>query len=549
LSCYSGSNPVKNIEEGIEIWRWAKANGIDHGLPFEEIHELINKEYFSGTGKPEWINEILAGPKTPFKRSISNDIWKAQYNRRQAVLQAQAAIEAHALSPVVKTLKNILALPRGVATFAHGVVFPITHAGELLFRPSSWKVIGRGLLDTWTKSGSDAATERLLNTMKGHEWFDMGIRSGVDVLDKAHETNLFMQPGGRFGGLKDPFNISKNAWSILKVMRFNLWANQMKKFIKPGMTNEAKLEIGKNLAEWANHATGSAKGPLSDTGIAKIMFGPKITQAKLNRVFSDPVKTGRTVAQMAVEKMKLEDNKAFVKIFGNWEKATPGERAVAKTRLSGLTQYLTALGGFLAVNQGWLWATGQKDKDGKPTTINVNNPKKGDFLAFKAGGLEWSIPGMHTEFRALGQMLAAAFMSTEEANKFSHGAGKKALMLDILANYEANKFNPTIGMGIEAVAGHDYMGRPLPWVHDKNIKPGKPPYTWVEYALSHGPIPLTGPIKYVYDQLRGNGMSALDATAVIKGLIMTGVGATGVHIKEDPDAAKRAAVAQALQRR
>jgi hypothetical protein len=537
--CYSGSNPVKTLEEGIEIWRWAKAHAIDHGLPFEEIHDLINKEYFSGTGRPEWINEILSGRKTQF-RALANDIWKKQYNRRQTVLYAQAATEAHALSPVAKTLKNILAVPRGVATFGHGVVFPITHGGELLFRPWSWKVIGRGLLDTWTKSGSDAATERLLSTMKKHEWFDMGIRSGVDVLDKAHETNLFTK--------FDPFHISKNAWAILKVMRYNLWASQMKKFIKPGMTNEAKLEIGKHLAEWANHATGSAKGPLSDTGIAKVMFGPKITQAKLNRVFLDPVKTGRTLTQVAVEKMKLDENKLFVKTFGDWEKATPGERAVAKTRLAGLTQYLIAGGGFLAVNQGLLWATGQKDKDGKPTTININNPKKSDWMAFKAGGYEFSIPGMHSEFKALGQMLAAAFWSNEEANKFSHGMGKKAFLIDTAANYAANKLTPMLGTGLEAVAGHDYMGRPLPWVHEKP-KAGKPTYTWMEYALSHGPIPLTGPIKYVYDQLRGKGMSALDATAVIKGLIMTGVGATGVHISEDPNAAKREQAAKALMAR
>jgi hypothetical protein len=338
-------------EEGsMEIWKWAKANGIDHGLPYDEVHDLINKEYFSGTGKSAWIDEILAGRKTPF-RELSNDVWRKQYNRRQAVNEAKAATEASALSPVAKTLKNILAIPRGVATFAHGVVFPITHGGELLFRPASWKVIGRGLLDTWTKSGSKAATEQLLNTMKNHEWFDMGIRSGLDVMDKAHETNLFMKSDSRFGKLVEPLKISKNAWLMIKVMRFNLWTNQMKKFIKPGMTNEAKLEIGKNLAEWANHATGSGEGFITKSGIGKVMFGPKITQAKLNRVFLDPVKTGRTVAQVAVEKMKLDQNKLFVKTFGNWEKATPGERAVAKTRLAGLTQYLIAGSGFLAANQ------------------------------------------------------------------------------------------------------------------------------------------------------------------------------------------------------
>jgi hypothetical protein len=538
--CYSGDNPVKTLEEGIEIWRWAKANGIDHGLPLEEIHDLIKKEYFSGTDNPRvsaWINQILSGRKSPFK-SVAMDAWAKQHNRQQIAQQAQAATEAQALSPVTKTIKGILSVPRGIATFGHGVVFPITHGGDLLYRPGSYGVFFRNLLRTWTKSGSAAATGIELSKMKKSELFDMAIRSKLDVLDKADETNLFSKV--------DPFGISKNAWALLKVMRYELWKSQMKKFIKPGMTNEAKLEIGKNLAEWANHATGSGKGPISDTGIAKVLFGPKITQAKLNKLFVDPVKTGRTVAQVAVEKLKLDQNQAFVKTFGNWEKATPGERAAAKTRLSGLAQNLGVATGFIAVNNGLLWATGQKDKDGKQTWVNVTNPKKSDWMAFKAGGYEWSIPGMHSEFKALGQMLAAAFMSSEEANKFSHGMGKRALLIDIFGKYEANKFTPALSGGLEALSGHDYQGRPLPWVHEKP-KAGKPSYTWMEYALSHGPIPLTGPIKYVYDQLRGKGVSALDSTAIIKGLIITGVGATGVHIAEDPDAAKRAAVAKALQ--
>ena len=65
--------------------------------------------------------------------------------------------------------------------------------------------------------------------------------------------------------------------------------------------------------------------------------------------------------------------------------------------------------------------------------------------------------------------------------------------------------------------------------------------------------PLSGPIRYFYDQLKQRGASALDAVTITKGLILFGVGATGLHIHEDYAAAKETAkrnqVAKALQAR
>ena len=82
-------------------------------------------------------------------------------------------------------------------------------------------------------------------------------------------------------------------------MRFELWNYEMEKYIKPSMTQEQVLDVGKNLAEWANHATGSAKGGLARIpGISNVMFGPAITQSKLNRIFKDPVKTVQTFSKL-----------------------------------------------------------------------------------------------------------------------------------------------------------------------------------------------------------------------------------------------------------
>jgi hypothetical protein len=142
----------------------------------------------------------------------------------------------------------------------------------------------------------------------------------------------------------------------------------MGKFVKTGMDEATVNEIGGQLAEWANNATGSGKGPLAGGQYSSdLLFGPKLTQSKLNRIFGDPIKTANT--------------------FANWETAPAGETAAAWTRLSGATQFFVANAGFLAVNQGLLYALRSKDK------INYSDPLKGDFMAFKGAGLHGYVPG------------------------------------------------------------------------------------------------------------------------------------------------------------
>lgn len=502
--CYSGANPIQTVEQRMAAWKWIKENGIDQGLPFEKIHELFNNHFFNGMGRPEWVSDILAGKKTPY-RFVANDVWKKQYNRRMITQQALQQTHAKTYGPIETNLRWAAGRPRWLATAGHSLVLIVTHAGELVMRPLSWSTYFRGVRDTYAKTWKGGDTERLVTNMKRANLFDTGLRCGLDVGDKSHGADLISRPGDSHKW----WNMAPRAWDVLKTVRFNLWNQQMEKHIHPGMSEEEILDYGKNLAEWANHATGSAKGPITNLG-GNILFGPKITQSKLNRIFADPAKTIRTVA--------------------NWKTATPGERAVAATRISGLTQYVCTMFGFLAANQGFLMATGKKDK------INFEDPKKADWLAFKAGGMEFSIPGMHSEFRMLSKVFATAFMTDKELR----GESKQAHVAQILGQYEMNKLNPVFGLGLETLMGQDYMRRPMPWTPDRPLpktapKKAPPPRLgWVEYALTHGPIPLQGPIGFFYDQMRSQGASAHDATTMIKNMILVGaVGATGIHISPD----------------
>jgi hypothetical protein len=488
--CYNGPNPVKD-EERQAIWGWAKANAIDQGLPIEKVGDAINEHFFGGQAKPEWINDILSGRKTPFKQ-VANDLWRKQYNRRVITQQAREISQLANMGPVGKLLRKLWTAPRTVAVMGHGVVFPITHAGDLVFRPASWGTFIKGTLRTYRGAFSSAYTGRILNMISRDPLYDLSLRSGVDVGPQSHPSGLIS---------RSYHGPAQRAWDMLTAMRFELWKKEVSKYIKPGMSEAETLDVGKNIADWANHATGSAKGPIANIG-GDVLFGPKLTQSKLSRIFSDPATTINT--------------------FSNWSKATTGEKAVAMTRLSGATQFLLTNLGFLAVNQGLMYALGQKDK------VNFTDPSKADFLAFKGSDLLANVPGLHTEIRTLAKILGVAFANKQQLR----GESKFTATAKTVGQYGMGKLTPTIQRGLEIGLGQNWMGRPLPWSADKGT-PSKPRMTYGEYAASIGPIPLEGPIGFVYDHLKKAGASALDASAITKALIITGIGGTGIHVREN----------------
>jgi hypothetical protein len=505
-ACYSGPIPVKD-EERQAIWRWAKENAIDHGMPIEKVGDAIKNHFFAGQAKPEWITDILSGRKTPY-RAVANDVWKKQYNRRRIIQQANDMSKVQAMGPAARLMHALWTGPREIATAGHAVVFPISHAGDLAFRPASYREFFKGIWHTYGGAFNPAHHAQIMAGMERDPMFDMGLRSGVDMGAKSKATGLISRFMGRS---------SERAWDMLTVMRFELWKRQMEKFMKPDMTNEQVIELGKNMADWANHATGSAK---SVPYIGNLMFGPKLTASKTARLFADPAKT--------------------VKTFANWGKATPGERAAAWTRLSGASQYAGTLIGSLALNQGLLWALKSNQQ------INYTDPTKKDYLAFKLGGLESYFPGMHSEIKTLGQILATAFMNPRDPNLSKYQANfivghKRDEIARILGQYGLSKAAPAAQIAEEGLIGKNFMGRPLPWSSEPGqvdkktgkIKPGTERMSWGEYALTHGPIPLSGPAAYVYDKLRQGGASALNSTAIIRGLIISGLGATGLHAGED----------------
>lgn len=464
-------------------------------MSYDKVHKGINDYFFGGQARPEWITDILSGRKTPFK-SVANDLWRKQYNRQAVIQQAQSLAHQSELGPIGKVVTKMRYIPRSVAVFGHGIVFPVTHAGDLLLRPQSWSTFIKGAARTYRAAGSSAYSARTLHNLALDPMYDLALRSGVDVGPKSHPVGLISEGGKKTGYL----NAAARAWDMLTVMRFELWKKQVNKFAKAGMSEAEMLDIGKNLADWANHATGSGKGGVANLG-GGTLFGPKLTQSKLNRITIDPYKTAKTIA--------------------NWKTATAGEKAAAWTRISGATQYLAATVGFLAVNQGLLSAFGSDEK------INFANPDSPDWLSFKGDHLHAYVPGLHTEVRTLAKILNIAYKERKELR----GDTKFAATAKTLGQYGMGKLEPGIQRGAEVLFGQDWQGRPLPWSKDEGTEK-KPKMTTGEYLGQVGPIPLEGPIGYVYDTLKENGASSMDASQIVKGMIIFGGGLPGFHVTE-----------------
>ena len=538
------------------IWAWAKktsgidpatgretGGGIDEGRSFEDVHDAINRHFYGGMVKdPQWITDKLAGRKTPLK-PFAMAAKLAEMSRRNVTAQAQKLtddiLKQQKQRPIGRFLDTAFDFPRRVAVGKHSLALAQTHPGDLVFQPRNMGAYWANLFHTWNKAfpfvtAKRAAADEVAvndyfnNKVKKTANYDMALVSKLDLGEGAHGGNLMgaVKPGKE--GLGTPTN---RAWKLIQVGRYKMFNSEYNLALKrnPKLTEADKLELGKLLAQMANHATGSSGGMPKE--ISPALFGPRLTASKISRMIGDPIQTFK--------------HSPWSPIFD--PTSSPAQRIVANRRLVRATQYLGTLTAFLGANWGFNKATGTKDED----NVNLFDPSKADFLSFKTGGLEWSVPGIHTELKFLANVIAISaqqFWSQKDINKKSRGQGQWGELQKSAGQWALNKLVPGGQIAGEVLLGHNWQGRPLPepWVDQTGTK-NAPPYgafpklkgplhyadAGLEYALEHAPIPFTGPIRYIYDQLRNRGASAGDALSIIRslgqGAALTGAGISGVH--------------------
>lgn len=517
LPCYANQltkaqwNSLVNPQLQAGMRQWI-GNEIANGATLAEALDAANLNFFGGMAKPQFIEDLLP-------RKLTNPMRQAEFQQRLAAVGNQVAQQHFGRSTFSRIMQKILALPRAEKVIGHFGVFMSSHGGDLAFRPDAWSIYFRGQLRQVHSAASQATVERQLSYMERDPMYATLLKGGTEI-------GADLTAGGFLGGnLTGP---SLRAWlGGLTIARFELAKKLMQRWGNPGPIQRlltgapagvADLDaLAQTMGELANHATGSAKGPIRSLG-GNVLFGPSLTQSKVSRMTVDPVKTIGT--------------------FANWKNATYAERAVAWERLWGATQYFVSKYGALQINQGLLKATGSDQN------VNFDDPlsSSNDFMQFKGGGMEARVGAGDPEIKLLASLIYTSLTPDkrilaskmhEDIIKQRTGISKRDVVGDLTKQYALGKLQPAIDLAITAFTREDFRGFQIGSPLTPLDTPAGKGVSFAEYGVSQLPIVASGPGKFVYDQLTGNGMTASDAMKTVRGLAITGAGLIGAHIKEE----------------
>jgi len=214
-----------------------------------------------------------------------------------------------------------------------------------------------------------------------------------------------------------------------------------------------------------------------------VFFAPKLWAARLAYAIGDPAKAVVKSGQWMTDVIKGTNT------LSEADKALVLRQAKEKAYVAGTMLSL------LAANDGMLKSAGSKQR------VNFTNPRKDDFLAFKAFGKDIKIvSSMLTDLRFLVNIYHASQQARSGSEvKDSRFEEEGALVM----KYGRGKLSPFGQIGADYLAQGDYQNRPMPWSKDKVpaylAREGKDRYTYPEYGLEMlAPIPVEDAIKEVW---------------------------------------------------
>ena len=220
--------------------------------------------------------------------------------------------------------------------------------------------------------------------------------------------------------------------------------------------------------------------------------------------------------------------------FKEWKSATPEEKAFAVSEVKQKAAIAGTYFGLLALNQGLLSASGSKEK------INYTNPRRGDFLAFKAAGHNLGIVSpMLGMVRLFSNLIHDAVGKRKGLEKVTP---RGSSMAEDAGSYARGKLSPFAGQAYNLLSQSDFQGRPLPYSSDTVPaylrRRGIKKYTYGEYAAQElSPIPIEEAIKEVWSD---QGIDEPTANKYLKALaVAIAAGGTGARVSKDYYAEKK----------
>ena len=400
---------------------------------------------------------------------------------------------------------------RSIAVMGHGTVGMFTHAGGLFWRASTAKIWWTNFLRQFPMWLKPAYHEQLIHRMITDPDFHTWRRAGA----KIDPTGIYEDYAQYAKWLGKWAAGGQRGFDSLKLTRLELCKAQWEKVSPEIKADPEQAQAARHfIAELNNKATGTSTlfGQVDSVKITTaahaIFFAPKLYASRWSRVVLDPIKTVATFAP------------------GN--RATPAERTIATIKLKHAVEFAAIYTSALAVNQGLLSATGSNQK------VNFFDPSESDWLKFKVyGKIVTADGGLLDPIRLIGQIVYGDLIkSRTKKETFLKGNRFEAAVKD-LGKYVRGKFNPSLGLVVDAATQQDFQGRALPFSEEPSKFKDQEPYTWGEFILSHGPIPLASGTRIIYETMQENGLSKPDAAALMEGAAAVSIGMTGMHETQD----------------
>lgn len=473
-----------------KVWKRAKEL-LDAG---EDDFDDIRHKIATDLGMPvEDVTKVLAGPKTI--RVITNEMYSKMAQRRQLTQQAEYWLRKQAMPGWERFARAIPNAFFKAKVFGHGTVGMITHAGINVFDPSQWATY-------WPE---------FFKQFKLIGWHDQGAFHEMAMQDLVREPNyITARRAGLANAVNKPMDdyqrgfmgklgLSGNrGFDALKIYRQARFSQAWDRFTPEMRTPE----MARALADSVNHSTGYVRASFPQAASA-VIFAPKLEGSRWAFLIGDPIRAGKT--------------------FSNWSKASEAERMFAIRDVKQKAIMAGTYIGLLAANEGLLQATGSNQ------SINVTDPRKPDFMAFKAGGMQLGIVSpLLGSIRYMVNMIRAAqgdrYAAEKRDTRFEQ-------MSTVTAKYVRGKASPFGAFATDVATQADYQNRPLPFSSDKVPaylrREGVGKYTYPEYAFEQlAPIPAEEVIKEIWtDQGMSQDRAARWLQVIATAAIMGGTGA------------------------
>lgn len=481
------------------LWKRAKVMLEGGETDFDNIRSKLAIEF----GIPiKRVTELLTESKGA--KRVTEEMYQKMAKQRRLVTAAKNWLKDQSTPGWLKFAR---AVPRVFfidKILGHGTVGMVTHAGINIFNPGAWRTYWPNFLRQYKLLGwhdQGAYHERMMQDLVRDPLYVTARRAGLanDPVryHDDYQNSSMVKWLGKFGLTG---NRGFDALKLFRQARFNqLWNSAAPKMQTPA--------YAKILADSVNHASGVVNMPFREWA-NWTFFAPKLESARWAWMFKDPAIAAKT--------------------FAGWRTATPEARQFAMSELKQKAAIAGTYYGLLALNQGILAANGSDQK------VNLTNPRRADFMAFKVAGHNLGV---------VGPMLGMVRLFVNLA----HAAGGKRGQVESLTpraeefgqiaeEYTRGKLSPFAGTVMDFASQSDFQGRPLPFstdrvpAHLRRQRIGA--YTWPEYlSTQFTPIPASEAIREVWrDQGMTEDQMQLYAKALGIGFVM---GSTGARLSLD----------------